>query len=218
MNDVKIKLLNPQKKILLTLAIHKEFEQYKMGEKTGFNYRTILRNLKPLEKMKMINHRKEPSAKGGKDKKIYKLTFKGLMHILPMPKPWKDEKILKKVITTHSDKLLTFKKWDLFKKNNLEKDMIGFLANAFLKIIRTNRAYDLRGLQSYYESEAKWKEATDALILFPPLFLEHNEIFIKVFKQDEELTEFIDSLIKKQEKEYLAFLGLKEQWSSFPSS
>jgi DNA-binding MarR family transcriptional regulator len=74
--------VSPKMKILEVLATNKEFKQYSLPKATGFSYRTILRALKPMEKAGWIRLvRTEASEKGGKEKKIYTLTLKGLMNI-----------------------------------------------------------------------------------------------------------------------------------------
>jgi hypothetical protein len=73
----------PLIKILRILAINKELGQYKLDYETKLSYRTVLRSLKPMENIGLIRLvRTEPSEKGGKEKKIYALTLKGLMNIL----------------------------------------------------------------------------------------------------------------------------------------
>jgi len=58
--------------IIQALAVHKEIGQYEMPKETGLSYRTILRNLRPMEKRNEIKLiRTMPSEKGGKEKKIY---------------------------------------------------------------------------------------------------------------------------------------------------
>jgi len=72
--------VTPTAKIIQTIAKKGELGQYKMKDETNLSYRTILRTLKPLEQDGYITLlRTEPSKKGGKEKKIYSLTFKGLL-------------------------------------------------------------------------------------------------------------------------------------------
>ncbi len=70
-------------KIMRAFLTTAELEQYKMPGETGLSYRTILRTLKPLESQGFIKLvRVEPSEKGGKEKKIYALTLKGVFTFL----------------------------------------------------------------------------------------------------------------------------------------
>jgi hypothetical protein len=71
--------IKPEVKILSVLVKHGEFGQYRMPKETGLSYRTILRFLKPMEKAGWIRLvRTEASEKGGKERKIYALTIRGL--------------------------------------------------------------------------------------------------------------------------------------------
>jgi len=106
-------------KILTALAEHKEFEQYRLPKETGFSYRTVLRLLKLMEQDRWIRLvRAEASAKGGKDKKIYSLTLRGLTIALMISKD------MDKIIEKQSDMLpLVLGKWAYFKSVGLEKEM-----------------------------------------------------------------------------------------------
>lgn len=77
------KTIEPKLRIINAFAKSTELEQYRMPKKTGLSYRTILRTLKPLESKGFVKQvRTEPSEKGGKEKKIYGLTFKGALTYL----------------------------------------------------------------------------------------------------------------------------------------
>lgn len=72
--------------ILAVLAKNKEYAQYNMPKAIGKDYRTVLRHLKLLEAHGLIHlDRTEPARKGGKDRKIYKITLLGLIEILKIP-------------------------------------------------------------------------------------------------------------------------------------
>ena len=139
------------------------------------------------------------------------------MHVLPMEKPWKDDKFLKQIIKAHSDKLLTFKKWDLFKKNGLEERIIQSLRMSLVTITSLEIGFNPT-LLTYYKSEENWQVNTDGTILYPLLFIMPNERIIETYKQDSELTEFINSLLKVKEEKYQSFLEIKKQWVSFSNS
>jgi DNA-binding PadR family transcriptional regulator len=84
------KTIKPEIKIIKALIKNHELGQYQMPKETKLSYRTILRTLKPLENEGLITQiRTEPSTKGGKEKKIYSLTFKGILTYLNSitPKP-----------------------------------------------------------------------------------------------------------------------------------
>ena len=140
--------IRPELKILRVLAEHKEFEQYKLPKETDFSYRTILRYLKPMEKTKWIRLvRTEASEKGGKEKKIYTLTLKGLAiafkEALEQAQPpdwsvkWDMDKVAKK-----SGRLLplVLGKWTYYKSAGLEGEFMRAFQWVVLHIL--NWGYD----------------------------------------------------------------------------
>jgi DNA-binding PadR family transcriptional regulator len=73
----------PQVRILNNLALNPEIEQFKLPTKIGLSYRTIVDELKKAEQQRLIKLLDpEPSKKGGKEKKIYTITFTGLAFII----------------------------------------------------------------------------------------------------------------------------------------
>ncbi len=106
-------------KILTVLAEHKEFVQYRLPEKTGLSYRTILRTLKPMEQGRLIRLvRTEASEKGGKERKIYALEPRGLAIALSASKN------MDNIIEKQGDILpLVLGKWTYLKSVGLEKEM-----------------------------------------------------------------------------------------------
>jgi len=124
--------IRPELKILTALAEHEEFEQYRLPKETGLSYRTILRLLKPMEQNEWIRLvRTEASAKGGKDKKIYALTPRGIAIALMVSKD------MDKVIEKQGSALpLILGKWGYFKSLGLEKEIreaIYWVGNQILK-------------------------------------------------------------------------------------
>jgi len=88
--------IKPELKIIKALIKNPELGQYKMPKETRLSYRTILRTLKPLENQGIIKQvRSEPSKKGGKEKKIYSLTFKGTLTYLDSATPQAIDYLLK---------------------------------------------------------------------------------------------------------------------------
>jgi len=127
MNSSRYKAsINTSGKILTTLMDNKEYAQYDMPEAIAKDYRTVLRHLKLLEDYGMIKHRKEPSKKGGKERKIFVLTAMGLMQALRFE--YEQDRIEIKNIDQFADTYkellpLIFGKWKLFKKYRL-KDLV----------------------------------------------------------------------------------------------
>jgi hypothetical protein len=69
--------------ILTALLDNKEYAQYDMPKTIKKDYRTVLRHLKLLKHYEMIRLiREEPAKKGGKERKIFGLTVKGLLQAL----------------------------------------------------------------------------------------------------------------------------------------
>ena len=95
--------IKPELKIIKALIKNPELGQYKMPKETKLSYRTILRTLKPLENEGIIKQtRTEPSKKGGKEKKIYCLTFKGTLTYLNSITPQANDYLLKDNIYHYS--------------------------------------------------------------------------------------------------------------------
>jgi len=199
---------NPPIKILKALAFNTELEQYKMPKETGLSYRTILRNLKPLEDMGDIKLlREEASEKGGKDKKIYSLTYKGLHWCIAM---WAFNHA-EKIITAHSDKLLTFKKWQLFKEAGVSDHIKDAVRIAFGECMTEvyllkKEGYDIH--LGNLENETNFREAVDRNLLLPLVTRVlvdadttrpfNYEAFKKVCKNDLELNTFIEQELEKE--------------------
>jgi len=88
--------IKPELKIINALIKNKELEQYKMPKETKLSYRTILRTLKPMENEGFVNEpRTERSKKGGKEKKIYTLKFKGTLTYLNSITPQPEDYLIK---------------------------------------------------------------------------------------------------------------------------
>ena len=94
-----------------------------MPKETNLSYRTILRTLKPLENEGLVKQiRTEPSTKGGKEKKIYSLTFKGTLTYLNSMAPKSNDYLIKNTYcysTNKTNEIIT-KKIQPMKLNTLE--------------------------------------------------------------------------------------------------
>lgn len=113
--------------ILGLLAKEGEAAQYDMPTLLGISYRTVLRHLKLLETRELVEVlRTERSKKKGKDRKIYGITFYGLMAIVNLLDNEKIDEIAQK----HREKWLIFAEWSfLLKKYPLGK-------SAFYELVR----------------------------------------------------------------------------------
>ena len=147
----------PEDKIIAALVFNKEIEQYRLPKETKISYRTILRTLKPLEDFGFIRLvRTEPSQKGGKEKKIYAATIKGIWAYLGtengnLEKP-EGKKKLEHIINLFPDLLLFFKKWPLFVKAGIHEEMLNYFVTA------------LRSSWHYYYEELRYTRLQKYLI------------------------------------------------------
>ena len=213
---------NSRYKIIRVLANSKEFEQYRLGKETGLSYRTILRTLKPLERLGFIKLvRTEPSEKGGKEKKIYVLTFKGLWIYLCDTKL--TAKQLEEIINRFPDMLLFFRKWHLFVEAGIQdKALDSFRACLSMS---WNKYYDMIKIftsrkpteQQYYEFEeallSDQKNFLDTSMLVGILYVPGiKDALSPLYMKDKEITDFIKSIFELKEKEYAQIEELKREF------
>jgi DNA-binding PadR family transcriptional regulator len=207
--------------IIQALAVHKEIGQYEMPKETGLSYRTILRNLRPMEKRNEIKLiRTMPSEKGGKEKKIYAITFKGLVHALSncFSKDRRFRKDLEAIIKAHPDKLLTFKKWPLFEKADLKDFMLENLEKALRSEIVETAIFSAVGLNRTFKNEKDWQDTVDRALLTIPIlsgtYRRHGENYVKVCKQDKELNDFITRRLALIEARIHKELDMIKEWEN----
>ena len=203
----------PLLKIIEVLAEHKEFEQYKMKNATGFSYRTILRALKPLEELKLIRHRTEPSEKGGKDKKIYAITFKGLYrHIskIQLDTPEGKEK-LGQIACRFPEMLLFFKKWPLFVKARVQDKMLDYFNIALrtsligykdrIRWFMANQKSAEHFNEFMADSDRLMGEFLDTYIIFSSLYDPENRgVLTPIYTQDQEIINLVNKVVTATEK------------------
>jgi len=115
--------------ILAVIVDNKEFAQYDMPKAVGKDYRTVIRHLHDLERLELVKFRTEAAMKGGKDRKIYSLTHKGLLFLLKTFLAIADsaqevEKGLDVFAENHQELLpLVFGKWQFYAEHGV-KDLI----------------------------------------------------------------------------------------------
>jgi hypothetical protein len=89
------------------------------------DYRTVLRHLKLLEQYEMIRLiREEPAKKGGKERKIFGLTVKGLLQALKFEFDHEGITLerVEEIAEAYPDSLpLIFGKWKLFRKYRVRR-------------------------------------------------------------------------------------------------
>ena len=208
---MKMTKINAEFEILKVLAHNKEFEQFKMDKATKISYRTILRKLEPMKnKFQVIRFVKfQPSLKGGKDKKIWAITLKGLWIYLSQVKNLSSpegKKELEQIIKRFPDMLLFFRKWPLFVKAGIQNEMLGYFVGA----LKSSWLYYRDRIGLLHPSEIPKEtfhkiidlfddnlgEFLDTLILVDSLFVPKTKEFLKtVYLQDQELTIFVNKIL-----------------------
>jgi DNA-binding PadR family transcriptional regulator len=114
------------------LALEKEVTFELLAEKTGKNYSTILRRINDLEKNGIVKlDRTEHTEAKGKEKKVYKITRRGLIYTLLNSKESRNH--IDIIARSHADALLTFEKWDFFEKNGLHDYVLKRLVKGILE-------------------------------------------------------------------------------------
>lgn len=204
-------------KIIELLALHKEYPQYGMKKQTGLSYRTILRHLKPLEKrgyIKLI--RREPCKKGGKESKIYALTAKGLLNYFAYAtNPWQK---LETIITNFPDMCLTFKKWHLFKKAGLDRDMLDRLkfsiqSNLFtFKLVYMDLPIKSPTEPAHIESMMK---QIDRNVLVTDMVFTQNKALAKICRSDAELKRFVDTQLSSDIEDTEKYMQRLQGWQAW---
>lgn len=152
--------IQTQKAILQVLALKKEIAQYDLPQHVNKNYTTTFRRLRNLEEQGLAKvARTVASTKKGKRKKIYKITFLGLVKVLA-----KQENIYKdidKVAQIHVDFLpLVFGKWEFFEKSGLKKTIVEHIKLASITLnSAVFWALKMRNFEEIRQYEAQYKES-----------------------------------------------------------
>ncbi len=206
-------------KIIDVLAKNKEYEQYLLPKATGLSYRTILRILEHLDTkyLGFVTFRTEPSKKGGKEKKIYSITLKGIWAylarydtIIKLNSP-EGKKELKRIIELFPDFLLFFKKAALFAKHGVLDIFINQFILALHHSWRTY--YNMEKTFHKIKEPVKFLDTMNSLdnfvfknidveTLLVPL-LKNRELLAPIYLSDPELSKVICEHISEAEKELL---------------
>jgi len=104
--------------------------------------------------------RTEKSAKRGKEKKIYALTFKGFIHAL-INAPENRELILNE----HPSMLLIAEKMPRFEAVNIKPCVLKLLANALAFELLNSARYMNVGIKLTYPSDQAWKDEIDSFVI-----------------------------------------------------
>lgn len=114
--------LQPEERILQVLAKSKEprthYQLWKK-DKVASSNKTVLKALSNLERIHMIEFKRE---KEGRKRKLYNLTFTGLIACLRYQQAWQS---IDKIAESKKDMLpLVFGKWRFFKEEHILEDVI----------------------------------------------------------------------------------------------
>jgi DNA-binding PadR family transcriptional regulator len=213
----RIKNQEPKQKIFALLAKNKEYEQRYMKEATKLTDPTLIKYLKHLEAKQIIEYREEPSTKGGKEKKIFTLTRKGVVLALMDAKTIKE---VETIASNHPDKLLTLKKWSLFKQAGIETLVYTSLKES-LKLLRAlDNNYRRDGFKMTWANEQIFMGSIDSSILFilfehyPEIAPSATKFMMPTFKQDSDLSNFINQCFVKEEERYRKLQVAKKAWDT----
>ena len=144
--------------------------------------------------------------------------MKGLVHALinTLSKKDPDKKEFEAIIKANSDKLLTFKKWNLFSQNNLGDFMIANLAKALRSEIFETITLSAFGITRSFKSEKDWQTVIDNAILVDPIesdgYLHYGKNYLEVCRQDQELNNFITKAIALRIEQYHQSIKRLEAW------
>lgn len=137
--------------ILTLLVKEKEYCQYDMPGRLEVSYRTILRHIKELERRRLVKvARREPSQKGGKNRKIYTVTIPGLLRTIQLLDENKElNENIDEIAREYADRLpLIFGKWGHFTSHGFREEAI----------FRLKFAASIDILRFEYDSHSNFRE------------------------------------------------------------
>lgn len=212
--------LETEKKILRQFALNKEVHQYNLNKEIGVSYRTTLRVLHSLEELGELRIvRKEQSEKQGKERNVWAINLEGLLDLLMLDEEsWKQIDL---IAEAHQDKLLIFKKWRFFQREDLTPLITRGLNRALQSIARGQLSLMVSFQSRMNFTEEKLRKVIDSMTLgcyalrdlknFKDNNL-YSEILkvLRACKKDEELHNFVTSelsLFKEIAQEDLHWIG-----------
>jgi DNA-binding PadR family transcriptional regulator len=200
-------------KILDLLSNHREYAQTPMEKEAHLSNKTVIQSLRTLKKRGLIINRSEHSKLGGKDKKIWRLTYKGLFLVLS--NNLNDALKIEKILAKHSEMLLFAQKLDMFQAIGVKAPVI----DAFRAVlIEMNRTFfiDQIGINEPYppdeEIQIMFDEAIFQTLLIKELGPGKMGPFLTECKKDERLSNFYSHTFKTKAKQYENWLVLKRVW------
>jgi predicted transcriptional regulator len=148
-------LLSP----LSYLATHKEASVDEIAAQTKKNYSTVLRATSELCQKGLVAFRLERTAPRGKELRLYRLNFYGLMFY--MTRSSEVEYALaefREIAKAHEDLLIVFQKWDKFAKAGFEQQLFSRVKSALNVESQYNNRYDFVTITSFDVTKSFPKE------------------------------------------------------------
>jgi predicted transcriptional regulator len=215
-------LLSP----LSYLATHKEAKIEEIAAQTKKNYSTILRTTTELCQKGLVEFRLERTAPRGKELRLYRLNFYGLMFY--MTRSSEVEYTLaefREIAKAHEDLLVVFQKWDKFAKAGFEQQLFSRVKSALSVESQYNNRYDFVTITSFditnlfpKNDEALRRSSFDYLVLgffYMEQPVEHvkESMGEKQWKILEELWSVVegDYELRKKRDAFLDFLELERK-------
>jgi hypothetical protein len=194
-----------------------EFPQSKLNDLAGVSQKTVVDTLVKLENREYIKlSRKEPSTKGGKDKKFFTLTLSGFIHAL-INNPQQQEIILHK----YPNMLLIAKKLPLFESIGLKQTVLDCFSEFLLGEV--SRAYFLNvmGGNLKYPSFNVWKNDIDSSVLFLLLAFGKSKLtpkqydaLVELCKSDSDLNSLVKEIVRKENKRLSETMSFLAEWEN----
>jgi len=223
--------------ILTFLAQVPEYPQYDLPkglEKIGItkSYRTIFRHINKLEEMGLVRLvRTEPSAKGGKERKIYSITRGGLLHVLPIFLILKEDfaRLLDSVAKNHGNLFPNLLgKWQFWEREGRKDVILSRMERGLRRLMDALPFFKIHEMMPYFEenveqinvvTEALYEQLFTNIVLFSEewetvgQFLE----FLNILKKDEDLRQLTSSWfsdeVSRCMKQLAKMNGLENAWA-----
>lgn len=199
------------KKIMRFLAKNPKASLYKIARDTGVNRVKVARKIeqyKLTEKAELLK-----MEKGKRNAKKYSFTFGGVISYLMLGITPEEFQNIDKVAESYPDMLLTFKKWHLFKEAGLHHQITRYLQLA-LESTKLFLQMAILAPEPTKIGDKKLRLMLDGEVLFIPLLLQgkEREALMCLYRNDEELSKFINRLFRVYEKNCEMVQNAKTSW------
>jgi hypothetical protein len=208
------------------LATHKEASVEEIAVQTKKNYSTVLRATSELCQKGLVEFRLERTAPRGKELRLYRLNFYGLIFYLTRSSELEYSiSEFREIAKAHEDMLVVFQKWDKFAKAGFEQQLFSRIKSALSVEFQYNNRYDFVTITSFditnlflKKDEGLRRGSFDCLVLgffYMEQPVEHvkESIGEKQWKILEELWTVVegDYELRKKRDAFLDFLELERK-------